>query len=855
LSRHIRLGLVLVAIVVIGLVAAAAVFVYTADYSRIKALIETAVSDATGRKLTIAGDLSLSISLNPKLETGDVTLANASWGSKPSMLAIGKLKVGVKLLPLFVGGLEIDDIQFTDTTVLLETDANGQDNWHFTTPKSSDKGISIKRLGVSQLNLQRFAVTYRDGQTQSTEHYAVDNLELNRLPGTDLLSVALTGNLNGQAATLSGQTGSLFMGAKYPVDLSGKVAGVAFKLKGEIGNLLQAEDLDLAVQASGTNLATLGARIDVVIPKTDSFRMSAQLAGNGDAVTMSNASATIKHSGGVLAITGGIGNLNTLEGMHFELTGSGNNLSELQAIAGSTQLPDTGPFKVSGTLDGSAKALSLTSAQGDLRHHSLKLALSGKIQDVIALTGIELNARVSGNNLSELQAIAGSTKLPDTGPFTASARLTGTAKALAMRNALTVIKQKGSQLKVSGKIANLQQLSGIDLSFKGSAKDFTELGPTFGTQLPDLGAFQISGQLLGSSDLLDLKNVSAVIDQSDFNAAGQVTFGQRPRVSMQIESALIDFTRLMGEAKKQSQQETNKVQDSEALLFSKKPLPFNLLDAVDADIKLNAKNMKARDATLDLGKLALRLDTGELRIDTLEATYKKTRISASLNIKTGTPAQVAAKILVQDFDLGSFLKETHKTREVEAHADFAMDLRSQGDSPHSLMAALDGTTGAVVGKGRVPHILDLLAQDLTSQVLPFWGHHKHAGELNCGVIEFSIAKGIATSKTFLLDTHLGHYKAEGHTNYGTEKIDFLLIPKPKKLTLVSLSTKLRVTGSINHPEVRPTVGGLIETAAEDIFTFTLGRIGLLIPFARLGAANRHPCDMQKLKNTVDAIYN
>jgi uncharacterized protein involved in outer membrane biogenesis len=337
LSRHIRLGLVLVAIVVIGLVAAAAVFVYTADYSRIKALIETAVSDATGRKLTIAGDLSLSISLNPKLETGDVTLANASWGSKPSMLAIGKLKVGVKLLPLFVGGLEIDDIQFTDTTVLLETDANGQDNWHFTTPKSSDKGISIKRLGVSQLNLQRFAVTYRDGQTQSTEHYAVDNLELNRLPGTDLLSVALTGNLNGQAATLSGQTGSLFMGAKYPVDLSGKVAGVAFKLKGEIGNLLQAEDLDLAVQASGTNLATLGARIDVVIPKTDSFRMSAQLAGNGDAVTMSNASATIKHSGGVLAITGGIGNLNTLEGMHFELTGSGNNLSELQAITGSTK--------------------------------------------------------------------------------------------------------------------------------------------------------------------------------------------------------------------------------------------------------------------------------------------------------------------------------------------------------------------------------------------------------------------------------------------------------------------------------------------------------------------------------------
>jgi uncharacterized protein involved in outer membrane biogenesis len=497
----------------------------------------------------------------------------------------------------------------------------------------------------------------------------------------------------------------------------------------------------------------------------------------------------------------------------------------------------------------------LTNAQGDLGHHSIKLALSGKVRDVIALTGIELNAKGSGNNLSELQAIAGTTKLPDTGPFTASAQLTGTARAFAMRDALMVINQKDSQLKVSGKIANLQQLSGIDISFKGSAKDFTELGPPFGTQLPDLGAFQISGQLLGSGDALDLKNVSAVIDQSDFSAVGRVTFGRRPRVSLRIESALIDFTRLMGETEKLSKQETGKVQDPEALIFSKKPIPFDLLDAVDADIKLNAKHLKVRDAALDLGKLALRLDTGELRIDTVEAKYKKTRISASLNIRTGTPAHVAAKVLVQDFDLGSFLKETQEIGEVEGQVDFAMDLRSQGDSPHSLMAALDGTTGAVIGKGRVPHILDLLAQGLTSQVLPFWGNHKPAGELDCGVIEFSITQGVATSKTFLLDTHLGHYKAKGHTDFGTEKINFLLIPKPKKLTLVSLSTKLRVTGSIDHPKVRPTVSGLLETVAEDVSTFTLGPIGLLIPFERMGAQKKHPCDMQKLKKTVDAIYN
>ena len=839
-----------IAIVLIG----GYVYLSTMDYSRFKGLIETAVSDATGRKFEIAGDLGVSLSLNPQLVTGDVTLANASWGSQATMLTIGELTVGVKLLPLIVGDMEFTDIQFADIDLLLETDASGQGNWSFAIPDRShlDKGFSLKHLGLNQLNVKHLAATFVNGKTRSTMHYTVDRLELNRSSDTDSMSLALKGSLNGQAAAVSGQTGSLFMDARFPVNLSGDVAGVTFKLKGEIGNLLQAKDLNLAVQASGTNLVPLGTGIDLAFPQTDSFSMSAQLTGNGDAVTLSNAHGTINYGGVALGITGDIGNLNALEDLHLELTGSGNNLGELQAIAGSAKLPETGPFNVSGSLSGSAEALSLTNVQGDLRHHSVKLSVTGKVNDVIAFSGIEVNVKGSGNNLGELQAISGDTKLPETGPFTASARLTGNAQTLSLRDALTVIKQKDALLRISGKIANLQRLSGLDLSFKGSGKDFTELGPTFGTQLPDLGPFQISGQLVGSSEALDLNNVLAVIDQSDFSVEGQLMFGKRPKVIMQIESARIDFTRLMGEAEKKSKRETGEAQDP---MFSNKPLPFNLLDAVDADIKLNARHIQARDAVLEFGKLALVLNTGELRFNTLEVSYKNTRAAANLNIRSGTPAQVALQFLVQDFDLGSFLREIHKTPEVEGHVDLAADLHGQGDSPHALMAALDGTTGAVIGKGHVPRLLDLLAEDLVSRVIPFWGHHERAGELDCGVIEFSITQGIATSKTFLMDTYLGYFKAEGDTNLGTEQINFLLIPKPRKFTLFNLSTKLRVTGSFNDPKVRPEAIGLVEKGAEDIFTLTLGPIGLLFPFAKLGADKEHPCDMQKLKATIDAIYH
>jgi len=113
-NRLLRIGLVFIAMLVIGLVMAVGVFVYTADYNRYKGLIEKAVMDATGRQLEIKGDLTITMSLPPELSVADVTLANAPWGSQPQMVHVRELRVRIRLI---------------DTQLLLETDADGQANW------------------------------------------------------------------------------------------------------------------------------------------------------------------------------------------------------------------------------------------------------------------------------------------------------------------------------------------------------------------------------------------------------------------------------------------------------------------------------------------------------------------------------------------------------------------------------------------------------------------------------------------------------------------------------------------------------------------------------------------------------
>jgi hypothetical protein len=151
-----------------------------------------------------------------------------------------------------------------------------------------------------------------------------------------------------------------------------------------------------------------------------------------------------------------------------------------------------------------------------------------------------------------------------------------------------------------------------------------------------------------------------------------------------------------------------------------------------------------------------------------------------------------------------------------------------------------------MGKGFLTKYLDLLSMNLSQLVTPIWGRHKKAGEINCAVVQFDIKKGMATSRAFVFDTKIGILSAEGDINLGTERVNFLLDPKPKDFSLVSLSTKLRVTGTLLHPKVRPDTLALATKGAKFLGRLALGPVGLLAPFLHLGAHKKHPCDIQSI---------
>ncbi len=126
--KKILIGLLASVVVV---VVAGVVTPFYMDLEELRGPIEAEAEKATGRKVIVAGEIDLDISLTPgiALQVQDIRFANADWGSRPEMVSIRRLEIEVAILPLFSGDFQFKRLVVVAPDILLETDAKGRGNW------------------------------------------------------------------------------------------------------------------------------------------------------------------------------------------------------------------------------------------------------------------------------------------------------------------------------------------------------------------------------------------------------------------------------------------------------------------------------------------------------------------------------------------------------------------------------------------------------------------------------------------------------------------------------------------------------------------------------------------------------
>jgi AsmA protein len=118
------LGVLLLLLVILGIYLAV-----TFDPNAYKDRIEAKVTEVTGRDLTLAGSIDLTLFPSLGLRLEDARLANAEGVADEPFAELQVIDLAVAVMPLLRGELEVQRIEADGVSLRLARDADGRSNW------------------------------------------------------------------------------------------------------------------------------------------------------------------------------------------------------------------------------------------------------------------------------------------------------------------------------------------------------------------------------------------------------------------------------------------------------------------------------------------------------------------------------------------------------------------------------------------------------------------------------------------------------------------------------------------------------------------------------------------------------
>jgi uncharacterized protein involved in outer membrane biogenesis len=282
---------------VFGIAAIAlAIFIATLDQNKAKKYISAGVSKATGRQLSINGDLKLDLGWISRVSASQIQFENAGWSKHSQMAEIGNFDVQIDLWQLLTKfRLVIPTVTISQPKIVLEKNATGLANWEFRAAPTGPQ----KRTGIpviEKLIIKDGMVSFDNQETKTQIELKVSEAE-----GAGFLEqpvkLRAEGTYQKLPLTISLDGGSYenLRSSKTPYPL--RINLGAGKLKAIIdGNLtepleMKGEDVSLDVQ--GDDMAKLYPLIRLVFPTTPPYHLKGRLKHDGDVWSFSNFSGRV----------------------------------------------------------------------------------------------------------------------------------------------------------------------------------------------------------------------------------------------------------------------------------------------------------------------------------------------------------------------------------------------------------------------------------------------------------------------------------------------------------------------------------------------------------------------------------
>jgi AsmA protein len=782
LKRIFRPVLIGIAVLVVIAAGGMAAVLLTFDPNRYKPDIEAAVTRATGRTLTLNGNVSLQLSLTPTLRVADAAFANPPGFARPQMATLGALELQVALLPLISGHVHIDRLIMIKPDILLETNEAGQSNWQMTpqepaaqpgahgnappgnTP-SGQASSGATSVSISTLSIQDGQVGLRDDRTGKVMTVVVRAFDA-------------------QAASPD---------APLHVTMDGAYGGKAFNLVGDTGSL-------------------------------------SRLQAGGDAVWP--VKATLSTLGATLSVDGTLG-LRT-EAYNVAMSGTVPDLSAFNAFAPTAALPPVHDVSFDAKLSGASGAQPVIST---LNAHAGAADL-GSLLPGLTLTALEVKAPAADQPVQlDASGARGGAAFTLTGRLGTLASFAPKAKPVPFPVDVTLT-SAGASLAVKGDIDDVAAQRGLNLGLNAQVPDVSALSPLAQRPLPPLKQVAFKATLTdGATSLrngVQLKGMSLTSPDADLSGDVVLAFAPRPAVTATLMSNRINLDALETAANVAPKEPTAPATSTPAPavptpapkpaaepvkrdnhIFPETPIPFNVLRDADADVGLSVATLHASGTDTKALTLHVALKDGKLAVDRLVADLPAGHMNGSVTVDaTQAAPPVHIQLHAPGLALKTLLAMTGEPQMATGNLEVYADLSGAGASPHAIASTLDGSLGLAVAGGTLDNRVmgSLLGRVLEAINLLDLVGKGGTSELRCFATHVRANHGVATIDPLALSSSLLTMSGSGSANLGSETLDLGLKPQVR-MVATTLEIPVNVSGPMRAPAVAVNKVGAAEANA------------------------------------------
>ena len=397
------------------------------------------------------------------------------------------------------------------------------------------------------------------------------------------------------------------------------------------------------------------------------------------------------------------------------------------------------------------------------------------------------------------------------------------------------------RFQASGSIKQPFEARGFDVDYTLSGARIDTLLPLFDLVLPLEGAYSLSGHFADLPDRFVLDELKIRAGNSDIGGRISIYQGQlRPRVVANLKSEQIYLSKLLPVS------EAETAADAERRVIPDYTLPIERMREIDGELTFSGKRL--RTTVGDLGDISFTatLKDAVFRMEPFQVRGWAGALieSDGLIDASGDPPIVEWNWIARQLSHGVLLKQAGFAETVEGTLDITLRLAGSGRSRREFLSDARGQLIVVGQEGSFgSRRLDLWGSDLVTTMLSREWHSEDVTDLNCLVARIGIEDGVASSDDLLVDTRRITIAAAGTLDLESEELDLVFAPRPKRTSLISLTSPVRVTGTLAAPEVETAVLPRRRMAAAGAGALA-GLVNpgyLLFTFTQTGSRQANPC--------------